>query len=310
MGTVVISADAELGWGFHDVASPPRARVGGARDGWRTLLALAEEYDLPLTWAVVGHLLLEDCDGDHDDVPAPPGWFDHERGPDEWPRSRRFGGELVEDVLSSPVDHEVACHSFSHVVFGAGSTDEELARAELRAFADAADRWGLSPTSFVFPRNVVGHRDVLAEFGYECYRGPSPFGATGSVLGRAKRTMVKADVIRDAAPVVEPAVDEFGLVNLPASMFLFDFDGVARTAVATVRGDPVVGRARRSVEAVAPREGLLHLWLHPNNVVAASSEARVESIFAHLDRTRERTPLTVETMGDVAREVTAREPAQ
>lgn len=306
MGTIVISADAELCWGYHDVESPPLERFDRMREGWRTLLELTEEYDVPLTWAVVGHLLLDDCDGEHEDLPAPEGWFDHERGPDAWPRSIRFGGDLVEDVLASPVDHEVGGHTFSHVLFGADTTDEELARAELRAFEDAADRWGLAPTSFVFPRNGIGHREVLAEFGYECYRGLRPWEPRTSLRERLTQVATKTTLLPGDVPLVQPSVDEYGLLNVPASMHLFDFEGVPRTVLETVRDDPVVVRAKRGIDAAATRDGLFHMWLHPNDLVAARDERRIERIFRYVDRTRDSTSVPVKTMEDVAKEETSR----
>ncbi len=87
------------------------------------MLELCEEYDIPATWAVVGHLMLESCDGRHEEHPAPDGWFDRERG--EWTdrEDLRFAPDLVDALLASPVDHEFASHSFSHVLFGDAATD-------------------------------------------------------------------------------------------------------------------------------------------------------------------------------------------
>jgi peptidoglycan/xylan/chitin deacetylase (PgdA/CDA1 family) len=56
----VISVDAELGWGFHDI-DPPTSRVEAARTGWKRLAGLFNEYDVPATWAVVGR----QCDEQH-----------------------------------------------------------------------------------------------------------------------------------------------------------------------------------------------------------------------------------------------------
>ncbi|MFB6240348.1 MAG: hypothetical protein ABEJ46_02080, partial [Gemmatimonadota bacterium] len=43
-----------------------------------------------------------------------------------------------------------------------------------RAGRAVAEDWGLSLSSFVFPRNNLGHREVLAEHGFDCYRGRAP----------------------------------------------------------------------------------------------------------------------------------------
>jgi peptidoglycan/xylan/chitin deacetylase (PgdA/CDA1 family) len=302
VGTVVISVDAELGWGFHDVEPTPWERIESARDGWRTLLAASEAHEVPLTWAVVGHLLLDGCDGRHPELPTPERWFGHERGPDAWPPAVRYGPELIEAVRSSPVDHEIGSHSFSHVDFGAPETGADLARADLQAFANAADARGLSPRSFVFPYNGYGHRDVLSEFGYTCYRGP-PTGPNRSPTGGARRLLEKTGVLDGPEPVVEPVVDGNGLVNLPASMFLFDVDGWAWLATGAVVGDPVLERVERATAAVADDEGVLHLWLHPNNITTERHARRVESVLAHLSSVRADTALEITTMGRLAANV-------
>ncbi|RQG97109.1 polysaccharide deacetylase family protein [Natrarchaeobius chitinivorans] len=297
MGSVVISLDAELGWGFHDLESPPDDRVEAGRRGWSTMLELLDTYDVPATWAVVGHLMLESCDGRHDDHPAPEGWFDRERS--EWRHREdlRFAPDLVTDLLESDVDHEFASHSFSHVLFGDPKTDRNLAAAELERSASIAADWGLSVDSFVYPRNDVDHRDVLAEYGVRCYRGRSPTG--DGVRG------LFDSMVRDRSLLVEPSVDEYGLVNVPASAFLFGFEGPARTVAETVWRDPMVVQARRGIDEAIEKNGVCHLWLHPNNLVDDRDDERMRSILEYIDRRRTEAGLTVETMGELARRTLA-----
>ncbi|MFC6718272.1 polysaccharide deacetylase family protein [Natrialbaceae archaeon GCM10025810] len=295
MGSVVISLDAELGWGFHDIEAPPRERVEAGSRGWLTMLDLLEEFEVPATWAVVGHLMLEDCDGRHDDHPTGPSWFERERT--EWAHREdlRFGPDLVEGILDSPVDHEFASHSFSHVLFGRPETTREVAEAELERCCEVAARWGLLFESFVYPRNDVGHRDVLAEYGVKAYRGKSP--TRDGVRG------VFDSLVRDRSFLVEPTMDERGLVNVPASMFLFGFEGRARTIAESVWADPMVVTARRGIDEAAENDGVFHMWLHPNNLTHQRDADRMRAILEHVDRRRIDSDLTVETMSDVARRI-------
>ena len=295
MGSVVISLDAELGWGFHDFAEPPTDRVESGRRGWTTCLELLEAFDVPATWAVVGHLMLESCDGEHADHPAPDGWFDRERTAWRDREDLRFGPDLVRAILESDVDHELGSHSFSHVLFGHPDTSSELARAELERCHELAAEWGLDLESFVYPRNDVGHRDVLAEAGVSAYRGisPTPDGPRG----------VLETVVSGRSLLVEPHVDEHGLVNVPSSTFLFGFEGPLRTVVESVWEDPMVAMARRGIDQAAANEGVFHVWLHPNNLVDERDDERLRAILEHVARRRRETELTVETMGDVARRV-------
>jgi hypothetical protein len=292
VGSVVLSVDAELAWGFVDRDSPPVARVESGRDGWRTLRRLCEEYDVPATWAVVAHLLHEDCDGAHADHPIGPGWFARERG--EWadrPDLTR-APELVERLRESPIDHDIGCHAYGHVEFGEPGTTRAMAAAELAYSRTLMDEWGIDGRSFVFPRNNVGHVDLLADYGFEVYRGRRP------VARRSLPEKLKTVAVGDGRPpLVRPTVDD-GLVNLPASLFLYSFEGAPLRATKPLLGDPVVELVERGLDAAADEEGVLHLWLHPNNLVDDAAVERIEAVLRAVDDRRDAVP--VETMASVA----------
>ncbi|MDZ5810212.1 polysaccharide deacetylase family protein [Halorubrum sp. AD140] len=303
MGSVVLSLDAELGWGHHDLPSPPADRVEAGRNGWRDSLDLLDEYDVPATWAVVGHLFLHDCDGRHNSHPTPEEWFARERRAWSDRRELRFAPNLVAAIADADADHEIGCHTFSHVEFGDPRTTPEIARAELVASLEAAAAASIQPemTSVVFPRNSVGHRDVIAQCGFTCYRGTSP---TAEAFGPSAIRKI-GYLVGSTPPLVEPRVDEYGLVDVPASMYLFSFEGPARRAFELAGRDPVVAAARRGIDAAARRDRVFHLWYHPNNLVTDGDVARLRAILEHIDRRRSEGGLRVETMADVARRVTA-----
>lgn len=251
MGTVVLSIDAELAWGFHDLPNPPTERIEAARPAWMRLLSLLDECSIPATWAVVGHLFLEACDGLHSSHPASPDWFARDPGGraeehDEW-----FGPDLVDEVKASSVGHEIASHSFSHVEFGNRGTARGTAVAEVEASIEAAASMDVSLHSFVFPRNDVGHRDVLASYGFTCYRGTRPERWFDTLPTPRAGKLLDATLVRSAPPLVSPTVDEFGLVNLPASLDLFGFEGVARSAVSPAFGDPILRQAKAGIDRAA-----------------------------------------------------------
>ncbi|MFW6384983.1 MAG: polysaccharide deacetylase family protein [Halodesulfurarchaeum sp.] len=298
MGSVVISIDAELGWGFHDLDEPTVRLVEASREGWKTLLDLLSEYQIPATWAVVGHLFLEECDGRHADHPTPPGWFDREQG--EW-KDRpdlRFGGSLITKLLNADVGHDVGSHSFSHVVFDDPRITREIVAAELAAAADAADRYGVEFESFVFPRNAVGYRDVLADAGYTVYRGERIQPSAG--VARSVDKLARA-IDPDRVRLVEPYVDEYGLVDVPPSLFLFGFEGVPRTVVESVWADPMVRQAKHGIDRASRDDGVFHIWLHPSQLVSERDVRRVRAVLEHVDRRRRDSGLAVETMADVAK---------
>ncbi len=302
MGAVVISIDAELGWGFHDYPADerPTDRIARSRWGWERLAETLAEYDIPATWAVVGHLFEHDCAGAHVGHPSPSGWFAHERGDDPMDDQYRFAPDLLADLGESDVDHDIGSHTYSHVEFDADYASEALARAECDRAVEAAEAAGVTMDSFVFPRNRIGHREILAESGFRCYRGTEPETTADGPYSAPLRKLAQATVVRDPPPLVEPTVDEFGLVNIPASLYLFGFEGPARRVLSATVGDPVVRQAKMGVDAAAAGEGICHLWLHPNNLTTEADLARFRAICAHIDSVRADTELRVETMRSVA----------
>lgn len=300
MGTVVVSVDAELGWGFHDQDHPPTDRLRGARDGWRTLLALCDEYGIEATWAVVGHLLLEDCQGRHVEHPAPDGWFAHERGDDALAPELRYAPDLIDAIQDAAVDHEIGLHTFSHVEFGDPTTTRRLARAEVAVSLELARDAGIEMESFVFPRNNVGHREALAAYGIDCYRGVAPHGDGLTSWNSRVGKLLRATVLRRPPPLVDPTIDSYGLVTIPASLHLFSFEGLPRSLVELVAGDPVVRQAKLGIDAAVEEDGVFHLWLHPNSLTTTRDTERVRRVFEYLDERRSETTLTVETMAAVA----------
>lgn len=298
MNAVVISLDVELGWGFHDLTPLPAERLRTARRNWDRLRRLFDEYRIPATWAIVGHLLAEDCDAVHENHPAGERCCTHAPDglavDDVW-----FGEDLVPALRDAAVDHELASHGFTHVHFAHERMSHEFATRELRSAIDASRNRAFSPDSFVFPVNEVGYRDLLADEGFTCYRGRRP-----DQPGKPRK-LAEAVLDRGAPPLVTPTVDEYGLVNVPASLNLFAFEGWARSLVEPFHGDPVTGRVRRGIDRLRDEDGVFHLWFHPHDLTRERKFDRLRAVLGAVAAARDRGDIAVETMGTVAARVAA-----
>lgn len=274
MGTIVVSVEVALGWRAIDSPAAPPARVEAARDGWRTLLECLEEYDVPATWCVVGHLLHGDCDGVHEHHPLGPDRFAPERGVWESRRDLRLARGLVDETLASTPGHELGFLPFSHVEFGDEAVSTDLARAECAGYFEALPATMPNPRAAAFAGGTVGHRDVLAEWGFECYREPRPGGAVDGALARSARRLRDATV--SGPPLVRPRLDEYGLVGLPTSLAPFDFDDPAGRLCKHTQARPVLRRIRRGLDRVATSEdGVLHCLLRPTDVATTADAVRL-----------------------------------
>lgn len=309
MGTVVISVDAALGWSCIDGQTPPSERLDAARSGWRWLLDRFDDHGLPATWAVVGHLLLDDCDGVHEHHPLAPNRFARER--DDWAerRDRRFARNLIEETVDAPAGHELAFLPFSHVEFGHDEVTPALARAECVGFFDALPDSLPSPRTAAFPSNDVGHRDVLAEWGFDSYRGPVPGRATGVPIARSARRLANATVA--GPPIVRPAVDAYGLVEVPTSLDCSGFGGATERLCSGTIADPVVAAVERGLERVAgTNDGVFHCRLRPSDLVDDRDEARVAEICEAIGGRRDADDVDVATVGAVAERARSEPPSR
>lgn len=297
MGDVVISIDAELGWGYHDLETAPD-RLDDAREAWQATLRLLRDHDMPATWGIVGHLMLDECDGRHEDHPLGPSWFPCRGGTTggDW-----HAPDLVESVRQADQEHEIASHNFSHVVMN--SVDRSVAEAEVAASMATADRAGIDLESFIFPRNRVAHRDTLAAGGFGCYRGNRPDRWYNDSRFKPLLKLADWSSVGTEPPLVTPHIDEHGLVNIPSSLYLFSFEGAARRAAGLVGRNPVVSVARRGIDEAVDSDRVFHMWFHPHNLLQPDGEERFDAVLEYLARRRAETDLTVRTMGEVAREV-------
>lgn len=183
-GGVIFTADFELAWAvrYSKTTKDPIAYAKSERANVPIILQCADDYNIPITWATVGHLFLEKCSkGDHDWMARLPymddhwcftegDWFDHdpysslEEDP-EW-----YAPDLIKMILASKIEHEIACHTFSHIDCSDKNCPPQVLDDELVACKREADKMGLELKSIAFPGGTVGNLPVLAKHGIKIYR--------------------------------------------------------------------------------------------------------------------------------------------
>lgn len=281
-----ISIDLELMWGRWDSIDARAMRFAqeAERPIVRRLLRLAERYEIPMTWAVVGRVF--------DDAPG----LESVQGPrDAW-----VAPELVEEIQRSPVGHDVGSHSHAHVLYDQLTDDE--AAVDLGRDADLRKRWGLSMRSWVFPCNKIGHVEKLVDAGVEVFRTLDA-GWLGLVRDHAPRLYPAGNLIDKILPVTPPLVEaqagSFGgrrAVALPSSTLLIGRNGLRRLALGAVSKL----RWRRALNN-AVREGkVFHPWFHPSNfyVDPDTQFSILETVFRDAASKREAGELRISTMAD------------
>lgn len=282
-GRVTISLDTELGWGriatggFDEVAE----KLDGGKRAIMNLLELFDRYTVPVTWALVGQLFREDPASEasiahytnqvtSDEIPWSRDWW---RAPDE-----------ITAILDSPMEHEIAAHSATHIPY------ESLSRSEARADLERFAEWTVpmldeAVTTWVFPQNQIAHLHPLVDAGYTCYRGTPPF------LGV------------DPSPTAFLPRRTFGLIDIPASVAFRSYAGRS-SLLSAIPTSLIVTAMKIGVEHAVHRGRVCHIVLHPKDFArsGASLLAPLESFLEYVVAKREAGCLKIQTMGDLASE--------
>jgi hypothetical protein len=189
---LIISADFELAWAWRYAKGAVNTEAVAVQKAEQTrrnlpvLLRLFDDFGVPVTWATVGHLFLERCalqDGRaHHGLPRLPyfeneywrfaggDWFDADPCSDYCAAPAWYAPDLLRDILAAKTEHEIACHSFSHIDCSDEHCPPEVMDAELAECQRLASQWEIALQSFVFPGNVVGNFADLKRNGFTAYR--------------------------------------------------------------------------------------------------------------------------------------------
>ncbi len=307
-GVFTLSLDTELAWGAVHGGNLKEREVllQQTRECIGRLLKLLEKYQIHATWAVVGHLFLEQCQPvngiKHPEIIRPKySWF-----PDDWflpdPCSRLedaplwYGRDIIRQILNCQVSQEIGCHTFSHVQVGEPGCSRECFASELRACRVEAEKLGLNLHSFVFPRNLVGQLDILAEAGFTAYRGVTSHWSERFpvIVSRACRQL---DHILPLSPPVVLPKREDGLWNMSASYF---YPSTYRWW-GRMLGQSRMLKVKLGLRQAAKKRRVFHLWLHPFNLASQPDKlfGGLETTFVGVSRYRDMGLLDNMTMGEL-----------
>jgi peptidoglycan/xylan/chitin deacetylase (PgdA/CDA1 family) len=292
---LVISVSLELIWGYINTRSDEyiallrRDPSAGRKDVYE-LLNLLEEYDIPATWAVLGHLFLDQCDRingtPHPDMPRfKKNWYNVDPCTNIHRDPLFYAKDIVERIILSKVKHEIGYHSFSHVIFSECS--RQVAEAEIAKGLEIARKdYGLSLQSFIFPQNKIGHIDILRKYGFKAYRGENLWQAPCSAF--PPRRLFGEIISSLKAPRAKPRW-EGGILDIPTSM-LFE---VPRFPITPLK-------VKLGLLQTIHNGGVFHISMHPHLLKANSFKKQLRTSLSYVNKAREQKKLKVLTMAELA----------
>jgi peptidoglycan/xylan/chitin deacetylase (PgdA/CDA1 family) len=293
-GIVIFSADFEMAWAFRysKTFASDAVEIGlNERGNIPILLNLCDKYQIPVTWATVGHLLLHECKPDNDgiahaDMPRPVyfenrnwlynsgDWYDNDPGTNGIKDPAWYAPDLIEKIISAGANHEIGCHTFSHLDFTYKNCPKEMADAELETCRALAKSKGIRLRSFVFPGGTSGNYESLKEKGFLCYRKP----------------------MKDHIDL--PYIDSFGLVAIPSSLGL-DKDPYGWSKEFHLK---MIGKF---LEKTMKYKLVCHFWFHPS-MDAWYLDNVMPEVLKMVGEFRDNGKLRVMTMGALADEFSSK----
>lgn len=229
----IISLDTELYWGWRLYPNSKMAKIlrkqeAKAIESIDDLLQLFEKYKIPVTWAVVGKVFLEHP-------------------------------EIIEKILSNPIKHEIAYHSFSHVPLT--ECGYKTAEVEVLEGVNLGRDFGISFTSFVFPEDKIKYTQILKKYGFQIYRGLDLAGRNEnrSLPVRVKNVALSKVIAYSVKPVLKD-----GIWEIPSSMCLYypsSFYNPFPDALT------LVNRAKRGIERAIKQKEVFHIFWHPEDLL-------------------------------------------
>ena len=311
IGKFVISVDHEFAWGYadRDLSLMDEKRIREEVVIVRRLLLLFEKYNIGVTWAIVGHLIDRGCPWGEDGTPHPEyprpvhknekkDWFRNHPTKHEYRDTLWYDAEnLASMIRASKAEHDIASHSYAHVLYDEENTNEESIKADLKNLGRVHRVHDVPLTSFIFPRNVEGYHRHLKVNGFTNYRGNSAKWYD-NYSGVVKRAAHLIDYYLPVGRVVDPCHTVHGLVDVPDSMLLLGRNGARKY----VTKKAMVRKAERGLDLAAKKGKVFHLWFHPSNFSYDTNTQFeiLEDILIKANRMKEDGSLVIQTMEQVA----------
>lgn len=304
-GIFMLSLDTELAWGT-------RGRKELLEDYQNTrqvideILKLCEKYSIKATWALVGHLFLDECHAKnstvHEEIERPykntnQDWFSIDPAARLEKNPIWYGKDILTKIQNCSVAQEIGSHSFSHPFVDDPDMNENWYESELRECQRLAKEEGIELHSYVFPRNIVGFLPLLKKYSFSCFRG-TDVNWYQKFSGILKKIAHVFDNYFLITPSVVFPTKESGLINIPGTYFYPHRHSWARFLPVSFR----VQKSKKGILKAIQEKKIFHLWFHPFNIASDPDILLkgLEEIFAFVSEKRKEGLLENISMGDCA----------
>jgi glycosyltransferase involved in cell wall biosynthesis len=274
-GKFIISFDCESKWGMADSLSSIHHEMFHASELERVyseLITLLEKYNMPATFGFVGALtmtsdvFLDEWEELLKGSPDHRDWLENFfQDVDKNQLSGWFCPELLNIVRQSHIDHEICSHGFTHLAWSDASSDA------LSLETDGILKWyeqqNIHPTTFIFPRNLVGHQEYLKKISAKAYRDKPLHYFSQGFLNRILSTIKEFNLFPRSQ---QPKLFN-DLAVIPGGFFLNWRRGLRRFI-------PIwfsVKRFENLLNHAIKTDGTINLWSHPHNFLTGHNQIQL-----------------------------------
>lgn len=257
----ILSLDCEGKWGVADALGANEHRSLSderLRTAYRSIVELLDEYDIAGTFAFVGAFAQSQAAFARlrPGLEALNSLAPHYLGPalDDISCGSKQGWHgdwAVDSVATARTTHEIALHGVSHIPWNWG--DESLAAEDLQLL-DQLEGPVRDSRTFVYPRNFVAHTGLLTSAGMLGYR------AARRARSRAASLLSEFNIFDRP----DAAAANGTPIAIPAGYFVNWRHGLRRAVPVGLSAL----RARRLLDRAEKSAGVVHYWLHPENIAA------------------------------------------
>lgn len=286
-GTVRVSLDFECGWGMAQGGGwRPKEEAGvytGLRPAFDRFVSRIDELEFSFLWAVVGAMIDEPSQINLDHLQGSFAqdakiFLSEAKGP------TKDGRDLMDSLMSMKTKQTFGSHTYSHLLASDTDQDYKAYGNDIAQSVRVNKSWGVDAQKLVFPRNIVGHSQVLSDLGFTHIRMPPKNAALGS-RSLTKRTLDYLN--RPVSPVSEEQ-DDSGLNLHYASEFL-NWGHQSPSFKKRLHS-----RRVRAALKHAENGGDVHFWLHPFNLAETVGLSDVvDGFLLDLKRLEDRDKITV-----------------
>ena len=318
-GKFVISLDFELLYGMNDKSKLERWQrtAAGAREVIPKMLSLFQQYQMHVTWGIVGMLYAHNKEEWKENVPLRIPQYEDKRfsnyeqmenlGENEIEDTLHFAPSLIRQIEATEYQ-EIASHTFSHYYcMEKGQTKKDF-MADIKKSIEVAGRTGKEVKSLIFPKNQFqnAYMDILADQGILAVRGnESGFMYQASEAGESllKRGVRLLDSFWNLSGYHDYALDKLeilsGVVNIPSSRLFRPYSHKLR-----ILERFKLNRIKGQMHHAAKHGRVFHLWWHPHNFGGNQVEnlANLQSILDYYKLLQQRYGMQSASMQEIAEE--------